>query len=227
VQVINAGQPGYTTTQAALFFETVVAAYRPDLVILVPPMHDHNRVLVSDRESIEGGRGPGARLRILLARHSRIYQALRSRLLRDAQRTQLPDEAAGGGVLERRVPRVSDGEREGNLDTIRSLASTWEGVFAVALLPYFADLQHPPSDAAPPRWGVEWLEAYTHGSGTALLDLRTCCGPDAEAQVFPYDAGHLNAEGIDRSALALAEALQSLLPPIGIEGRQEENGHAP
>ncbi len=76
-EVLNAGQPGYSTTMMAWLYGEVVNAYQPDLTIVFIPMHDTNLVLVSDREVLKGGATTIAKVRVTLAQESRIYQALR------------------------------------------------------------------------------------------------------------------------------------------------------
>jgi lysophospholipase L1-like esterase len=203
-QVINAGQPGHSTTQMRWFFEEVLAHYQPDLVLLVPSLHDHNRAHVSDAEALDGARGPVAALRVGLARHSRIYAALASVLSPLAGEPQLlPDQA---GVL--RVDRVSDAERSDNLDRIAAGLELWGGQLALALLPFHADLAQPRGDKPPSRPGEDWAREHAAARGLDLLDVRTCCGPDADSLVFSFDPGHLNAAGLVQVGRALADVIR-------------------
>ncbi len=203
-QVINAGQPGHSTTQMRWLFEEVLASYQPDLVLVVPSLHDHNQAHVSDAEALEGAKGPVAALRVGLARHSRVYAALASILSPLSGEPQLlPDQE---GVL--RVDRVSDAERSANLDRIATGLQPWRGQLAIALLPFHSDLSHPQGDKPPPRPGEAWARAHAQARGLDLVDVRTCCGPDADSLVFAFDPGHLNAVGLEKVGVALAAAIR-------------------
>jgi len=203
-QVINAGQPGHSTTQMRWLFEEVLADYQPDLVLVVPSLHDHNQAHVSDAEALEGAKGPVAALRVGLARHSRVYAVLASILSPLSGEPQLlPDQP---GVL--RVDRVSDEERSANLDRIAAGLEPWGGQLAVVWLPFYSDLSHPQGDQPPPRPGEDWARAHVQARGLSLVDVRTCCGPDADRLVFSFDPGHLNAAGLQGVSVALAEAVR-------------------
>lgn len=153
VEVMNAGQPGYTTAQAAAFFDTVVRHYRPDLVVLFLPLHDHNQVLVSDREHLRGPDGPVAAVRVTLATRSRLYQALRQAVFPLTGSAFL---VPGQGDGEPRVPRVSDEERGEALEEMRATLGTWGGALALGHLPFRRDLE---AGRAERRLGDEWASA--------------------------------------------------------------------
>lgn len=200
VEVINAGQPGYSTSQVERFFSTVGQLYQPDLLVVFIPMHDDNRVLVSDREVLEGASGLGA-IRVGLAQHSRLYQALRQAIF------PLSGEAAlVPGVhesAEPRVPRVSDRERDENMDRLR--AALGKGRLAVGHLPFKGDLD----GEDPPRFSIQWARDYEAATGTPVLDLRSCC--KGVAQTLPNDPGHLTAAGNVAVGEAAAEAVAALI----------------
>jgi lysophospholipase L1-like esterase len=195
VEILNAGQPGYSTTQAAWLFDTVVADYTPDRVIVFIPMHDFNRVLVSDRELLDGGSDARAKARVLLASHSRIYQLLRQQIwpLTDTAML-LPDQDTG----EPRVPRVSDEERARGFDAMRARLATWGGELMVGFLPFHADLVGRGGD----RIGVRWAQEYTSSYGSSVVDVRACC--HGEDLVLADDRGHLSAEGNRQVGVAVA-----------------------
>jgi lysophospholipase L1-like esterase len=205
-EVLNAGQPGYSTTQAAAFFDAVVARYEPDLVVLFVPMHDGNLVLVSDREHLEGAAGPLASVRVALATNSRLYQAVRQALFPLAGQPFLVPGAQR--TAEPRVPRVSDAERDAAFDAIRARLAAWGGRLAVGHLPFLDDLR----GGTFPRFSVPWGVAWAERVGAPIVDLRACCaGPDAERLVLPYDPGHLSAAGNVRVGEAAAEPVAALL----------------
>lgn len=204
VEVLNAGQPGYTTTQAAWLFGEVVAAWKPDRVVMFIPMHDFNKVLISDREHLEGGASWAADARVLLAGHSRIYQVLRQSIwpLTD-QAFILPNQATD----EPRVERVSDAERTRAFDDVRARLAEWGGELLVGMLPFHADL----IGRATNRPGEEHARAYTTTNGLLLADLRACCGTNSGGLVLPDDPGHLGAEGNRRVGEALAPIVRKSL----------------
>lgn len=188
VNVLNAGQPGYSTDQVGVLWDTVVRHYEPDHVVVFLPMHDHVRVRISDRELREGASSPGAWLRIGLNRHSRIYGGLVRAIFPGGQQLQPIEQSA-----EPRVSRVSSADRDAVLERIAA-----ETQLSTGVLPFYSDLARPVGETPMPR----------HGMGSVDLDLRPCCGPDADALVFSFDQHHLNAKGTRRVAEALAEALQ-------------------
>jgi lysophospholipase L1-like esterase len=202
VEIINAGQPGYSTAQATWLFGETLQHYTPDLTIVFLSMHDHNRVLVSDKEIWQGADGPARPLQVFLARHSRIYEALRRRLYPMAHEPQvMPDELGEGA----RVPRVSDRERRDLLDGMLATAQAHGGEIGLGLMPDVADLRQ---GAVIPRLGQVWAEAWTAEHGMPMFNLRACCTGHGEAFVFPFDKGHMNVGGNAKTAIALAEALE-------------------
>ncbi len=199
-EVLNAGQPGYSTTQVAWFFEEVLAAYTPDRVVVFQTMHDFNKVLVSDRELLDGGLTLTARLRVALVTHSRLYQVLRRSVwpLTD-QAMLLPDQDSG----EPRVDRVSEAERFANFEAMRTGLMEWEGGLLLGYLPFHADLIGHGRD----RPSMRWMEAYGLERGVPVVDVRACCGRDGEALVLPDDRGHLAVAGNHLAGAALAPAI--------------------
>ena len=206
VELLNAAQSGYTTTQVAWLFEKVVAKYRPDWVLVFVPLHDYNLVLVSDRESLSGGQDLAAGGRVMLSRHSRIYALLRRQLFPQYRDHFLMPDA---DTREFRVPRVSNEERRVNLDGMRALLKKWNGRLMVGFLPTYIDLTHAPGGEALHRKGDDWIIEYSRTQGVPLIDLRTCCGPDAQQATLPNDKGHLSAMG---NALVAAAAARVLAP---------------
>lgn len=206
VEVLNAGQPGYSTTQAAWLLREVLADWQPDLVVHFLPLHDGNLVLVSDREVLRGGEGLGGRLRVGLARHSRLYASLRQVLFQRAGEASLVPQQATDG--EPRVPRVSDEERAQALSEMEETAASWGGTVTLGLLPFQGDLvTHSPAD----RPSAEWARRWGEQTGRVIVDVRGCCGPDGGDLVLPDDPGHLTAEGNLRVGAAMAAEVAGLL----------------
>jgi hypothetical protein len=175
-------------------------------VVVFLPMHDHNLVLVSDREHLEGASGLLPRARVALATRSRLFEALRSGIVPLADRAFLvPGEAE---TPEPRVPRVSNEEREANLARMQDTLSAWGGKLAIGHVPFIQDL----TSAQPgERPGLVWATEWAARTGTPVVDLRACCGPTGGDLVFSFDPGHLTAEGNLRAGRFGAEALAGAL----------------
>jgi len=207
VRALNAGQPGFSSTQVAWLFEHVVAAYRPKRVVVFQPMHDFNQALISDREYLEGGATWTDSARVFLARNSRIYAMTRGILFPYAGAGQLMPHIRG---TEPRVARVSDDERARNYLSMQSLLAEWDGELWVGMLPFYRDLQSAPGGPVQHRMGSEWMLEFGPAAGVRVLDIRDCCGPGADSLVFPFDTGHLNVEGTRRAAAAIFEGLTTI-----------------
>jgi hypothetical protein len=192
VEVLNAAQPGYSTSQVNRFFEQVVRHYQPDLAIVFLPMHDHNLVVVSDREHLRGADGPGSAIRVALAKHSALFEALRQALFPLADQPFVVARPDAPAPTEPRVPRVSEAERAQNLDELAGWLAEWNGRLAVGHMPFDGDLTSP---TPLPRLGADWAESYAAEHQVPIIDLRPCCGPDGGHLVFPHDKGHLTGEG--------------------------------
>ena len=204
VELLNAAQPGYTSTQATWLFERVVAAYKPDRVLLFVPLHDYNLVLVSDREAASGGSDLAAGARVWLARHCRIYTLLRRQLFPMHQKQYLMPNATPD---EPRVPRVSNAERQQNFDRLRQLLSGWGGKLMLGYMPTYIDLTHAPDDQYIPRRGEKWVYSYSKKHAVPMVDVRDCCGPNADQALLPNDRGHLSAMGNAMVGAAVARGL--------------------
>lgn len=208
-EVINAGQPGYSTFQASWLFGEVLSAYEPDLTVVIIPLHDDNLVLVSDREQIEGAGSAGASVRIALARKSRIYGLLRGVLFRTAGTPAIVPMREGSDG-EPRVPRVGDEDRRIALQRMKDQAASWGGQVAVGMIPFMGDLTR--RDVAT-RLTEDELVTAVDDLGLPMLDIRGCCGPDGGHLVLPHDQGHLTAEGNRLVGAALAPDVAELLAP--------------
>jgi hypothetical protein len=197
-EILNAAQPGYSTTMMAWLFEEVVQRYQPDITIVFVPMHDTNLVLVSDREVLEGGASMGARVRVGLAQHSRIFEVLRRALFTTASQAWLiPGQQQS---KEPRVPRVSDAERSQAVGAIVGLSAGWGGKVMVGYVPFKADLELGGIHKRPTE---DWLKNL---QGIEVADLRACC--KSKGLVLPDDPGHLNAEGNLKVGAALSRLIQ-------------------
>jgi lysophospholipase L1-like esterase len=207
VEVLNAAQPGYSSAQLLRLYDDVIVGYSPDLVVFFPPQHDRTPALVSDLEAVRGADGALGAVRIGLARHSRLYHLLWLALGgAPGPDTASGEQLAGPGVV--RVPRVSDAERGVVLDQLTGGGRP----VVVGLFPFYPDLHFAPDAPGGDRPGVAGLRALAEARDLPVVDVRHCCGPDADALVFARDKWHLNARGNQVVAGALAETLRPLLP---------------
>jgi len=208
IEILNAAQPGYSTTQVHRFFETVVRDYQPDLVVMFLPMHDHNLTLISDREHLDGADGITSGIRVLLANHSRSYQLLRQWFSPFSREAFLMPQDAEKGMGAPRVPRVSDDERLYNVRSIRDQLKETGGIMAVGHVPFMDDLT---STEERDRDGAPWAKAMVESEDVGMVDLRTCCGPDGADLLLSFDPGHFAPEGNVTIGRAAAEPILTLL----------------
>ena len=212
VELMNAAQPGYSTVQLSWLFHDTIAAYQPDIVLFFPPQHDLTPALVSDLESLQGASSIRAGPRIALSRHSRLYHLLWMALGgAPAQDTEDGLELEEPGVVL--VPRVSDAERGRVLDGIQDALAAWDGRLVLGLMPFYPDLHFGPDAPGPDGPGVEWARDHTTRQNLGLVDLRHCCGPNADRLVFEYDKWHLNEQGNAAVGEAAGRHLADLLFP--------------
>lgn len=214
-EVMNAGQPGYSTVMAAWLYAEVVAAWQPDVVVIFIPQHDANQVLVSDLEYLTGGRSPLAALRVWLARESRLYEVVRRAV--DPQATEpwlMPDAEA----TEPRVPRASDAERAIALATVRERLAAHGGRLAVGFLPSTADFGSR-DGPAPDRPGYAWARRWSGEQGVPFADLRACCPAADGRYVLPDDPGHYSPAGNAAVGAALADWLLATFGQPGTTSR--------
>lgn len=210
VEVLNAAQPGYSTSQVNRYFDHIVRHYQPDYAIVFLPMHDHNLVVVSDREHLRGADGITAAIRVGLAKHSALFEWLRQALFPLADQAFVVATPDSPKPSEPRVPRVSEDERAQNLDELQAWLAEWDGTLALGHMPFVGDMTSPtPMD----RLGADWAEAYASDRGLDILDLRRCCGPDGADLVFPFDPGHLTGPGNQQAGRYAADALLEVWTP--------------
>jgi len=208
VEILNAGQPGYSTGMAGWLFEHTVSLYEPQLTIVFVSMHDFNRTLISDVERHRGAQSLSAHVRTILVKHVALYEVIRRQLYPMAHQAQLMPDVESS---ENRVMRVSDIERSQVLDVMADLASAWQGEVALGLLPFHRDMMDSPHNAPMNRPGLTQARAWSDAHDQTLFDLRSCCGPGADDRTFSFDRGHLNALGNKEVGTALARQLQAHL----------------
>jgi len=208
IEVLNAGQPGYSTSQVARIFDQIVCHYQPDLAIVFLPMHDHNLVVVSDREHLKGAASPAAAARVLLAKRSSLYEVLRRALFPFADQAFVVSRSDESSTREPRVARVSDAERALNMAEISARLSEWGGRLALGHIPFEGDLVSPTPMR---RLGEQWAAEYVDENDVPVVDIRPCCGPNEGHLVFEHDKGHLTPEGNRRAGYYAADRVLELL----------------
>jgi len=210
IEILNAGQPGYSTGMVSWLFERTVADYQPDWTIVFISMHDFNRTLISDVERVHGATSLAGSWRVFLVRNVALYEGLRKVIFPLADKAQLmPNQS----TKEKRVDRVSDIERTFALRRMQERAATWNGRITIGYLPFYSDLMEGPSGQSLDRPGMQHSRDWTEQYGVPLIDLRSCCGPGADELTFPFDHGHLNAAGNRAAGEALAEQILQHLSP--------------
>jgi len=213
IEVLNGAQPGYSTWQAIWLYAEVIQHYRPDAVLLFLPLHDQNQVLISDRESQEGGNSLTAKTRVWLATNSRIYANLRKLRYNRAADVQLPAE---GMTKERRVDRVPVEDRIESVERFKALNESRSVPILLGQLPSYGDLKRTSAIELEPRAGLQAVQAYADQQGISMLNMRACCGGDADAMVFPFDEGHYSVKG----NRLIGEAIADQLIALGLPSKQ-------
>ncbi len=202
-EVINAGQPGYSSWQAAALYLDLAEAYTPDAVVFFLPQHDRNRVPVSDREALEGADSAPARARVWLATQSRIFEFARAYLLALPERqVVLPHERAAAS----RVDRVSDSDRAHAFTLVVDDAEKRGTRVFYSLLPHQAELSGNPG---PPNPQQAW--ALSFGRDTVFLDARDACASIGMAALLPGDPGHLTAEANHTAGASIADEIATAM----------------
>jgi lysophospholipase L1-like esterase len=199
LEVINAGQPGYTSFQGRWLWSEVVASYEPDVVLLGFVVQDARRAAYSDKSQALL-QADGRYLKDHLLYRSRLYLGLRAALggvqLRAKERGQGQDE---GG--EYRVPPADYAEN------LRWLVDQSRAVGATPVL-FGYPLEREGYTAAHRRI----LAAAAVELDVAYIDLQARMEQAATAETlyFPQDRGHANAAGNDRIAEWALDALKGL-----------------
>lgn len=205
VELINGGQPGHTSFQGRWLWDTVVAATRPDVVILGYLVQDARKSAYTDRSQallMQDHRF----LKDQVLWNSRVYLGLRALLgsvqVRAKERAEGVDDAHG-------VHRVPPDEYADNL---RYLVEAARAVGAAPVL-----FGYPLERAG----YTETHRAVLTALG-AELDVPTydpqaemSTASDRQELYFPDDRGHANAAGNDWIAVRLLAFLmaEGLLTP--------------
>ncbi len=204
-EVINAGQPGYTSFQGRWLWETVARDYQPDVVLLGFIVQDARKAQYSDlSQALQQGSSEFLKHNLLYK--WRLYLLLKSMKDDDVIRTKERDEDGDEGVY-----RVSGQQY---LDNLRALRADIEGTGATVV--HFG---YPLERVGYTKDHRNWLRIEAEQSGLLHFD------PSAEIEAltrrqelyFPTDKGHANAAGNDAIARSVLRFLEGsgLLPPKG------------
>ena len=202
VEILNAGQPGHSTAQSKRVLCEILPNYRPTHALLFLSMHDHNQSSLSDLEKTGVGLTATSQVRSFLVNHVALYRNLRNAIYPPQKN---PADQKGETF------RVTNAERAFLLKEMQTCLSTWNGQLWLGLLPFFEDLSSSPLSPPIARKGVDWAKNWSLINQAAFLDLRTCCGPQGQTLVFPFDKGHLNSKGLNLVADALWKEIESEL----------------
>ncbi len=189
-EVLNAGQPGYSSEQARRLAEQVIPAYRPDRVLWFHPWHDLAPA-TPDRDLLPPERGP---LGALLAR-SALLQRLRGVPGRTDNELFVFEPDRGG-----QGERVPAEHRRDNLERLARACRDIEAELVLVLLPVNGGGRSGGLD--------EELEQAAADLGAVFVDLNAQPSPRPWLEItVEGDPGHLNAAG---NSLYMQRLLQAL-----------------
>ena len=183
VEVINAGQPGHTSFQGSWLYDTVAAAYKPDLVFFGYVVQDARKAAYSDASQALLQQDARLLKQSMLYR-SRVYLGLRT--LIDSYRIRAKEREDGG---EKGVYRVS---REDFVANIRALHDNTTSAGAELVLFDFP-LERSGYTAEHRRL----VRIAADELGLRHLDIQAAMEAASvdNTLYFPKDPGHANAEG--------------------------------
>jgi lysophospholipase L1-like esterase len=190
-EVINGGQPGYTSFQGLWLWDKTLAQYRPDVVVWGYLVQDARRVAYSDRSQAVLQQNAEFLKQNLLYR-LRLYVGLKA-LLDDVRIEAKEDAGPEGGVY-----RVPPEEYVANL---RAFKARTDAIGARLVLFGFPleragyTEEHRRILAA----AAKVLEVPLHDPQPRFEELTR-----TEQLYFPQDRGHANAAGLDRIAESVA-----------------------
>ncbi len=183
VQVINGGQPGYTSFQGLWFYKNIARRYRPDLVFFTYVVQDARKAAYTDRSQALLSRDARF-LKDHLFYRARTYLA--TRFLIDSYRVRAKERSEGDQGSVCRVPQAE------YVSNIREMVELTRQDGARLVLFGF-----PLEREGYTRQHRRLLRIAAEEIGLPFLDLQ----PDMEALsrqetlYFPKDRGHANARG--------------------------------
>ena len=224
IEVINGGQPGYSTYQGMRFWEEFGSQYDPDLVVLGFVIQDSRKVAYSDlSQAILQDRG--ALLKQGLLYQSNLYQGLKLSLGEIVVSPQSCLDDAGN-QSEQCVYRVGDEDYLANLRTLReSIEASGAEVMHFAfpeevaeghskqhrrLLGIEADYAGIPffdPSVEIEREGREGRKLYGWEAPNPTFEVDGDC-LRLQPNLRRVDLGHANAAGLDRIAQLFARYME-------------------
>ena len=183
VQIINAGQPGHTSFQGGWLWDTVAAAYQPDLVFFGYVVQDARKAAYSDASQALLQQDARLLKQSMLYR-SRVYLGLRT--LIDSYRIRAKEREDGG---DEGVYRVS---REDYVDNIRTFQDRTARIGAHLVL-----FDFPLERSGYTTEHRRLVRIAAEELDLLHLDIQQSMEAATIDQTlyFPKDPGHANAEG--------------------------------
>lgn len=184
VEVINGGQPGYTTFQALWLWDRTLRAYQPDVVLLGYVIQDARKAAYTD-ESQAVLQQDNRYLKTHVLYRSRVYLGLRS-LLGQIQ-VRAKERAPGEGGVYRVPP-------EDYAEHLRALVADVRAVGATPVM-----FGYPLEREGYTRVHRRILHAAAEELGVPWFDPQPQMEQASRERTlyFPQDKGHANAAGND------------------------------
>lgn len=209
-EVVNAGQPGYSSEQVARLALSAVPAYRPDVVVWFQPWNDTQYADEPDHEILPEhqaelrGRPWWARSHLLLALRTVQGPAELEAGINPMFAFQPLGSPTPGSVGT--TMRVPADRRHDNLARTKALVEREGGRLVVSLLPRGLDRRSP---GQPPHPLEEALASSCETLGLPFVNLATVTHdwPDLEA-TLEGDPGHFTWAANKAFALALVGAVR-------------------
>jgi len=197
LEVINGGQPGYTSFQGMWFWEEVARHYEPDLVVIGYVVQDARRAAYSDlSQAILTENASFLKYNVLY--QWRMYLALKSLQGELVVRTKERSETGEAGVF-----RVSE---RSFLDNLRTLRASVEATGA-EVVHFGFPLEREGYTAQHRRL----LRLESEAAGVPFYDPSSDIeqASRTEKLYFEEDRGHPNAAGCDRIARGMLTFLEA------------------
>ena len=194
-EVVNAGQPGFSSEQARRLAEALLPLYEPDGVVWFHPWHDVSEVKVADRELLPDE--PAWWLQ------SALLSWLAAPSREERSDTEMPFAPFAADHTADGVKRVPEGERRENLERVAEAAGDAGAWLVVALLPTDTTL-----GVTRPSPLARELQPVCEALGVAFVDTgATMVGRTVSEVTLPGDPGHFTAAA---NALLLAPVLDAI-----------------
>jgi len=194
-EVINAGQPGFSSEQARRLADALLPLYEPDGIVWFHPWHDVSEVKVADRALLPAEPAWWTRSALL------SWLAAPEEAARPD--TAMPFAPFAADHKRNGVKRVPEGERRENLERVAAGAEELDAWLVVALLPTDTTL-----GVTRPSPLAEELMAACEGVGASFVDTGpTMVGRTVSEVTLPGDSGHFTA---DANALLMAPVLDAI-----------------